>query len=484
MRHRPTDSNALPRFLLLAIPLIGATGGAPLAAATIAVTSAIDVDLDDAECSLREAILAANDDVAWHGCPAGSGPDRIEFDMGAATTIALAANLPPIEESLLLRGPESGLIEIDGQELWRQIDASTNTPGVWLGVENLRLVDGSGDLGGAVVISEGTTAEFRRVRFYGNTATSGGGAIAVVGTPDSPGSATLIECELWNNGSLGPSGGGAIRIVGPGARVVLESSTVAASVAEGLHGGAVSVQNGELVISRSTLSGNSADGSGGAIHFSLSSIDATLSIVDSTISDNRANLDADGTGDGGGVSVVTISGHEATLAFRNSIVAANFDAGATDAPDLFATAATLVAWETAGFNLIGSNAGMSAHVATGSPNVDGDLVGDATTPLDPRLDPLNNWPAEALATHRPQLAPLSPAIDAGSCPEALADQRGFGDAALHRRAFDIGAVPNGGLSDGCDIGAHERAADSGSDPALFVNGFEEGNTLRWSSESP
>ncbi len=480
---RPLANGSAPAFaLILSLLHLGTPGGTPLAAATITVTSAVDVDLDDANCSLREAILAANGDIAWHGCSAGSGPDRILFDPGVVH-IGLAADLPSIEESLLLVGPSSGTLEIDGQDLWRPLDASTNTPGVWLGVDNLRLIEGAGDLGGAAVIGSGTTAEFRNVRFYGNAASSGGGALAVLGSGASPGSATLVDCELWDNVSSGPQGGGALRVLGPGARVVLRRSTLSMNVAEGFSGGGVSIQNGELVVERSTLSANSADVSGGAIHLNLASVDATLSIRDSTISLNRANLDADGTGDGGGVSVVTSAGFVATLDFGNSIVAANVDAGSTIAPDLFATAGAVVDWESAGFNLIGSNAGLAALVAPGSPNVDGDQAGDAVAAIDPGLDPLDNTPAEAIATHRPRLVPLSPAIDTGACPAALEDQRSHGDVDLHRRAVDLAAVPNGPLSDGCDVGSHERASSYGSDPALFVNGFEESHTLRWSQEA-
>lgn len=473
MRH------ALPRCLALLLCV-----AAPLVAATIPVTTALDIDLDDGSCSLREAIVAANDDAAYHGCPAGAGPDRIVFDLAPLpATIALQAALPPIDSSVLLRGPAPGVVELDGQGLWPILDVSTNTPGVWFGVEDLMLVDGAGAGGGALVVGEGTRAELRRVRILGSTATVGGGALWVAGTLAQPSSALLVDCEIWGNTSSGASGGGALRILGPGASVVIRRSVVAANTAEGFNGGAVAVQNGELALDRVTFSGNSADGAGGAIHLTVSSADATLTMTDSTIAFNTANLDADGSGDGGGVSVVPSGAFTATLVVRNSIVAANLDNGATIDPDLYFSNGALVDWQSSGFNLIGSNAGATGTVGSGLPNVDGDYVGSAAAPLDPRLDILNNWGDEVLATHRPLLSPLSPAIDTGSCPGSTGDQRRYGDAGAGQRRVDLAAVPNGFASDGCDIGAHERAGAPGADLELFTDGFEGGHTLPWSSEA-
>ena len=108
---------------------------------------------------------------------------------------------------------------------------------------------------------------------------------------------------------------------------------------------------------------------------------------------------------------------------------------------------------------------------------------EAAAPLDPRLDILNNWGDEVLATHRPLLSPLSPAIDTGSCPGSTGDQRRYGDAGAGQRRVDLAAVPNGFASDGCDIGAHERAGAPGADLELFLDGFEGGHTLPWSSEA-
>src|SRR4051794_5044883 len=52
-------------------------------AATITVTTNADTVAADGQCSLREAVTAANLDAAGNGCPAGLGGDTIS--LGTAT---------------------------------------------------------------------------------------------------------------------------------------------------------------------------------------------------------------------------------------------------------------------------------------------------------------------------------------------------------------------------------------------------------------
>jgi len=51
-------------------------------AATITVNSMADAVVNDGNCTLREAILAANSDTAIDGCAAGSGPDVVVVPAG------------------------------------------------------------------------------------------------------------------------------------------------------------------------------------------------------------------------------------------------------------------------------------------------------------------------------------------------------------------------------------------------------------------
>ena len=83
-------------------------------AATITVDSADDeTPADNGNCTLREAIVAANTDVAVDACPAGSsGLDTIEFSVGGV--IALAEALPEVNDDLKIHGPGAEQLDIQG----------------------------------------------------------------------------------------------------------------------------------------------------------------------------------------------------------------------------------------------------------------------------------------------------------------------------------------------------------------------------------
>lgn len=95
------------------------------AAGVITVNSAADIVVDDGQCTLREAITAANTDTASGSmtgeCAAGSGADTIAFNIGGggAQTITLAAYLPNITTAMTVDGStqpgylDAPLIHID-----------------------------------------------------------------------------------------------------------------------------------------------------------------------------------------------------------------------------------------------------------------------------------------------------------------------------------------------------------------------------------
>lgn len=59
--------------------LLAGLAGAPIEAAVLTVTTLNDEWNEDANCSLREAIIAANTDQPVGACPAGSGDDVTVF---------------------------------------------------------------------------------------------------------------------------------------------------------------------------------------------------------------------------------------------------------------------------------------------------------------------------------------------------------------------------------------------------------------------
>lgn len=465
--------------LALLCCLLGAAVGRPT---TIEVTTATDSDVADADCSLREAIVAANDDAAYNGCPAGSGADRIVFALTLPATLAIASDLPVVTTTLSIQGPGSDLLAIDGQDLHQLLVLDSPSGGGWLGVEDLTLTRGlaSGHGGGAYV-APGETGWFRRVHFLDNRASNGGGGLAVRGDAGAA-VAGIDECWFEGNVSLGAAGGGGLLAIGPDATVIVDRSTFSANRSDSSsgHGGGLLVNRSAFTLQRSTISGNFANGSGGGLSLLTSTAPATLVLRDSTVTANQAEADGDGVGDGGGIHTSIAVGFPGTLELTNTILAGNLDSGLQTYPDVSSFAnLTLV---TQGFNLIGSNAGGTSFFVAGLPNGDGDWIGTAAAPIDPLLDALADHGGFA-PTHRPTADPATPVIDQGFCTASGSDQRGFGDAAGHVRIVDT-IAPNGVGSDGCDIGAHERGGDPEADPLLFQDDFEAGHPLYWRTQLP
>lgn len=463
-------------------------GVSPVPAATITVTTDLDADAVDGACSLREAIQAANDDAAHNECAAGTGADRIVFDLALPALIRATADLPTVTDTVAIQGPGPNNLSIDGDDLFRLFLFDSALGGEWFALQDLTLADGLspggvGGEGGGARVAPGETAAFTRVRFGGNSSANGGGGLAVDSQLGEISTATIEDCSFESNTALGPAGGGGLLVQDSSIVTVTGSAFVGnRTVGNGLGGGIFSVR-GFLTIQRSTISGNFSDSSGGGIAVSSSSENSALLLRDVTVFGNSADTNGDGTGDGGGLFSLANVGTAVQLTLENTIVAANLDLGGFFVhPDVSLDDARTDLVAT-GWNLIGSGEGAPVLFPAGSPNAEDDFVGTSASPIDPMLQALALNGGETL-NHRPELDAASPVIDHGSCPGRQADQRGHGDPATHLRILDNATVANHSASDGCDIGAIERGGDPDSASELFADDFELGHTLRWSSEAP
>ncbi len=473
-------------FLLSVLALYAALPVSPTLAATITVTTHFDTDALDGFCSLREAILAANSNAAYNDCLAGSGADRIVFSLPLPTGIAVASGLPPVTETVAIRGPGADQLAVDGGNLHRLFAFASASGGEWFLLEDLSVQhgfadDALGDGGGGVYVGPGDTVVLSRVLVAENIAANYGGGVAVHGVFGLPAFAEIDQSTISGNLALGAAGGGGVEVVDSTATVSESSLVDNRTEAQHGNGGGLQIQRGFVVLQRSTVSGNSTYDSGGGVHVAATSGNAALTVIDSTIFDNTADADADLDGDAGGIDTFGSATTVLTVYLANAIVAGNHDDGAALYPDFKADSD--VTLTSSGFNLIGANDGASTALPAGNPNANGDFVGTAASPIDPMLLPLD-LNQGSTPTHRPVLDAASPVIDHGSCAGSDADQRGSGSPALHQRAYDHPAVPNLKTSDGCDIGAVERGASGDSAAELFLDGFELGHTLRWSAEAP
>ncbi len=470
----------LVKAALFALAGLVSASGSPTEATTITVTTDLDADAADGFCSLREAILAANDDLAHNECPAGSGADRIVFNLALPATVFLTASLPAVTETVAIRGPGADLLAIDGLGAFRPFNLSPIVAGAWYLVEDLSIQHGYSSQGGGVYVGFGGTAVLSRLVVAQNTAGNDGGGVTVESVSGLLAAAEIRDCTLIGNIALGAGGGGGLEVIDGSVVVVSDSAIVDnQALASGGNGAGIILQRGTLTVERSTVSGNAAYDSGGGLFINASGGDASLSLVDSTVYDNVADADLDLDGEGGGLFAATSTNQTLEIDLRNSIVAGNFDNGILLNPDLYFSGALLLT--ATGFNLIGANDGAAAYFPAGNPNANGDFVGTAASPIDPLLLPLalNNG---ITLNHRPILDAASPVIDHGACPGRAADQRGHGDVLTHARIVDNPTVPNQAASDACDIGAVERGGLADSAAELFVDGFELGHTLRWDAE--
>ncbi|MCH9648952.1 MAG: CSLREA domain-containing protein [Deltaproteobacteria bacterium] len=469
-------------ILLLGLALVAGPATFPASAATLTVNTDQDTDSNDGFCSLREAITAANDDMPYRDCPTGTGADRIAFDLVLPATIQLTDHLPAITGHLRISGPGSELLALDGATNFRPIRQEDPLADGWLAVEDLTLTNGytSPDLdsGGGAYIDSGETAIFRRVHFLANHSENGGGGLFVHRSTVS-----IQDCLFESNVAEGPAGGGGIGASNGSGQLSIVGSTLFDNSAahENGTGGAIKTSIGTLIIKASTFSENEANSYGGAIFIlSTPNGEAALVLLDSTLANNTSAA-ALGVGHGGGLSLFPGLAFPVTVTLQNSVIADNFDLSTSGAlaPDIscVTTPPNLVA---SGWNFIGSNDSCEAFFPEGSPNSEGDYAGTSATPLNPLLQSLAFHGGETPVL-RPSLNPLSPLVDQGGCPDAITDQRGRGNLATGRRPEDRPNIPNPG-GDACDIGAFEWFTNSNSDPLIFADGFESGNTLLWSTE--
>jgi CSLREA domain-containing protein len=390
--------------------VIGASGfvlfgpGSAAYATTITVNTVQDELNADGNCSLREAIQAANTDSAVDGCAAGSGADTIVLAAGTYTLSivgrdenASASGDLDITSNLTVNGGAATSTIIDGAGLDRVFHIG---PGVTAGISGMTIQNGNlgaagpGAGGGVGIFNDsGSTLTLTDITVSGNTGGTGGAGLTNSGTL-----LTLVNSTVSGNSTGGPGGGGILN--GFGSTLSVVKSTISGNTSGA--GGGILNDGGTVIMTNSAVSGNTVTGiEGGGIWQAFPGT-GSLTVNSSTIANNSA-------ASGGGIKV---SAGTATL--KNTIVANSPGGGNCNGPI-----------SSAGHNLSrDSSCPFSSS---------GDL--NNTNPL---LGPLE-VSGGTTATHT--LLASSPAIDAGSgdCPPPATDQRGI-------------ARPQGAA---CDIGASE-----------------------------
>ena len=191
----PSRRLALALLLALAPTLALAQGG------SLTVTTLDDHDdgICDADCSLREAIVAAN---------ALAGADDVVLPAGnyvltlADTDEDLAANGDlDITDALTIAGPTAGTTFIDGNNATRVLHVLTNALVQVLGV---RIRNGNtAGFGGGIHYEGNGTLALNGVIVSGNTAGGFGGGI----NNNAGGTISLVNADVTGNTAAGFGGG-------------------------------------------------------------------------------------------------------------------------------------------------------------------------------------------------------------------------------------------------------------------------------------
>ncbi len=201
-------------------------------------------------CSLRGAILRANEDVA--------SADTIAFATGG--TIALGGGLPEvqgaltIDASIIVTGTQPPPVTIDGGGKHRMVVTKADTKLRGITMRNL-----AGEVDGGAIQARAGTLTLEGCRFEGNRTAGRGGAIFA----EAP--LVVRDCVFDDNrvtGTGGQSLGGAIAVL---RTATIERSRFSAN-RSGHSGGAIGVLDpGTLLVDRCSFIGNEAVVHGGAI---------------------------------------------------------------------------------------------------------------------------------------------------------------------------------------------------------------------------
>lgn len=300
-------------------------------AASIVVDTLGDESLDDANCTLREAVVSANTNPGTmvSGCVSGTaGSDTITFDSNlAGESVNLNSQLS-VNEALIINGLGEDLLTITGGGASRIISAS-NTE---LTLNDIKFSGGQASGNGGAIRAQNTTLIVSDCTFSGNTATGGGAISLATSSSATVSNSTFMENSASSGGALytdqaslkvigstisnnaaTDAGGGAIYAEND-SYLSIESSTVAANSATGGgQGGAFYLgQNQIAKIENTTISANSATSSGGGLY---TRNQAMVSISNSTVSGNSADSGGGFHAEGGSklyLSNVTVAQNTAT----------------------------------------------------------------------------------------------------------------------------------------------------------------------------
>lgn len=466
----------------------------PASATMINVTATVDDTTVNGNCTLREALIAANTNAAVDACPAGSSVDVIDVPggtyvltlTGAGDDTAATGDLDITSGTTTINGAGVGATVIDGNLTDRVIDVDPASVGVTAILNGLTITNGVAPVAASASVGGGVrsagTLTVTNALITGNRA--GGAVVGEGGGIASSGSLSIADSAVCDNvastiGAFVPpvnaSGGG---ISSSGSLQVVDTTIcdnsalgeLAMSFLEAIaSGGGLASSGTPATITRTTISGNLALGGGmftvafaGGVALAA---DATFSNCTITNNDSFPLVASSASGISTSAPV--------TVTLGNGTVSHN-------SGGIGGTGSTLVLRNTIVANNASGDCRGVLTVTANAYNIDSDssctLSGTDLPGVDPLLDALQN---NGGPTFTRALLAGSPALDAGN-PAApggggttceTMDQRGI--VRPQNVACDIGAFELSTCGDGiidppetCDDGG--TAAGDGCSAACQV----------------
>ncbi len=229
---------------------LGKVGKGMLAAAAFSLaaantTTAATITVDNASCTLADAITSANSDTATGGCVAGNGADTIVLP--GYSTITLTSELPAITSQITIQGNGATVERDSNASEFRIFTTKSNGD---LILDNMTIKGGAAHIGGGVVNTGSSNTTIINCTVTGNTA-------------------------HWIGGGVGHYDGSSLTII---------SSTITGNEAQ--TGGGIGTDTfGLFKLINSTVSGNTAQKGGGVSN----GYDVYGYIIHSTITHNKSN---------------------------------------------------------------------------------------------------------------------------------------------------------------------------------------------------
>jgi len=455
------------------------------------------------DCTLPDAIVAANTDTATGNCAAGTGADIIDIQVD----VNLTAPAPWILSEMTLEGNDHTIagdntfgpvLEVDFSGDMTLNDATVSNGrntgyggGVYIFGGSAEINDSTftnnhaGSGGGGLANVYGSSVIINNSQFVHNHARQGGAIYSFYFTPVTISRSSIIsntasirgggisnyifssmvitDSTISGNYSEDRAGG----VYNYWSNMVVENSTIANNGATRFGAGFLNTVGGTAVINNSTISGNMNTGTRGGGVFSGRS--TNLTINDSTITGNTA------AGPGAGL---LLQGGQTEL--NRSLVSGNANTSTGSAGEV-RNSAVLIADN---YNLFGHDGLTTAQAiggfVAGATDILATSDGALPTPLSAILDTTladNGGPTQTHAL--PDMS--SPAVNGAllGCAAGMLDQRGYprgmgpgmGGALCDIGAFELQDAPPAELS----LSGVGAGSDNGGPTNVSLSGFGGGS---------